>query len=823
MNFSVKRLFIVLLTSLCLATAVISVALAMMPAEEAAGGISLSLSSHATGLSSPVSIANADAGYGRLFVVEQVGRIKIVEPNGTVRSTPFLDIIGRVDSSSSEEGLLGLAFHPQYYDNGYFYVNYTNTTGGIRRTRISRFSVTADPTLADPNSEDILLTIVQPSSNHNAGDIHFGSDGYLYIPLGDGGGSGDTSNNAQTLSLALGKILRIDVDNPAGVTPPECNDVGGSNNFTIPADNPFVGADGVCDLIWAIGLRNPWRSSFDRLTGDFFWGDVGQGSWEEVDHQSAASTGGENYGWRCYEGDHPFNTNGCGPISQYTFPIFEFESSTNCSVIGGYVYRGTQYPAMASHYLVTDYCSGNFWDMVVDNTGLFTPTMHTNLTTFGYVSFGEAADCELYLSNINNGTIYHIQETTLQVPRTASTALCNNRPVAADDDGYELMQGGVLVVNAPGVLGNDGDLDGDGLTAVAITPPTNGSLNLNLDGSFTYTPTANFFGIDTFTYRALDSYDESSLATVTITVTEINTAPVALNDVYTTTWNVPFSVAAPGVLDNDTDVNGDSLTAVLDTPPSQGSLTLLASGAFVYTPTANYTGTDSFTYYAFDGGDNSNMATVSLTIVEGNAPPVAISDNYSTTQDTPLTVDPPGVLANDSDPNGDSLTAVLNTPPISGSLALNLDGSFIYTPNLNFAGQDSFTYFANDGLDNSLEPTTVWLEVIAGNQPPTATDDHYTTSINTPLLVAAPGVLANDEDVNGDVVTAVIATIPVTGSLTLNGDGSFTYTPTLDFTGTVTFTYRATDGQAQSNAALVTIEVTPMLSYVYLPFVVNEP
>lgn len=819
---SLKRSLWVLLAVLCLTTAVISVSLALSPTAETPTALDLSLTTFATGLNNPVAIANADAGYGRLFVVEQPGYIRIVEPDGTVLPTPFLDIHTRV-TSGGELGLLGLAFHPNYYDNGYFYVNYTSGSGANLKTRISRFSVTSDPTIADPDSEDILLTVVQPDTNHNAGDIHFGADGYLYIPLGDGGGGGDTNNYAQNLNLALGKILRIDVNTPAGVTPPECNNVGGSNHFTIPASNPFVGSDGTCDLIWAIGLRNPWRSSFDRLTGDLFLGDVGQGSWEEANHQSADSTGGENYGWRCYEGNHPFNISGCGPMSDYTFPIFEFVSTGNCSVIGGYVYRGTQYPAMYGHYLVTDYCSGNFWDLVVDDTGLFTPTMHTNLTAFGYVTFGERADCELYLANIINGTVYHIQENTLLAQSNSGSALCNNRPVATADS-YQTIQEQTLVVKAPGVLANDSDLDGDVVTAVLETPPLNGSVSFNADGSFTYTPTVGFSGVDSFAYRALDGFDESSLVAVTITVEAVNVAPVATNDVYTTTWNVPFSVAAPGILDNDSDADGDTLTAVLDTPPSNGDLSLSANGSLIYTPTANFTGTDSFAYHANDGVDDSNTATVLINVVVGNAPPVAISDHYTTTEDIPLTIDPPGVLINDSDPNGDELSAFLNSPPVSGTLTLHLDGSFTYTPSLDFVGLDSFTYYANDGQDNSLQPTTVLLAVTtAVNQAPTAGDDVYVTSLNTPLTVAAPGVLSNDSDPELQTVTATVETAPVTGTLLLHPDGAFVYTPTLGFTGNVTFTYRAFDGQLYSNVALVTIEVTPFMYTLYLPFVVAEP
>lgn len=381
--------------------------------------LNLSLTTFATGLSAPLGLVNA--GDTRLFAVEKAGRIRVIQSDGTVLATPFLDITSQVDSSSNEEGLLGLAFHPNYASNGYFYVNYTNTTSGVRRSRISRFSVTADPNIADPNSEEILLTVVQPNSNHNAGHILFGPDGYLYIPLGDGGGGGDTSNNAQNLGLLLGKVVRIDVDNNPGDSP-DCVDQG-TGNYTIPPTNPLSdGAGGDCDEIWAIGLRNPWRSSFDRLTGDFFMGDVGQGTWEEIDFQPASSTGGENYGWRCYEGNHPFNTTGCGPIGDYTFPIFEYNhSGGNCTVIGGYVYRGSQYPAMFGRYLLLDYCSGNFWDLEQSGSN-WIPTLHTNLTDpFSYVAFGEDVNGELYVVDIG-GTIYRLQENTPGTPTPTNTA-----------------------------------------------------------------------------------------------------------------------------------------------------------------------------------------------------------------------------------------------------------------------------------------------------------------------------------------------------------------------------------------------------------------
>ena len=395
------------------------------PAGSTGGNLNLGLETFASGLSSPVSLANA--GDSRLFAVEQVGRIRIIQSNGTVLSTPFLDITDRVDSAGSEKGLLGLTFHPDYANNGYFYVNYTNTTQGTLRTRISRFSVTGNPNVADPASESILFTVNQPYSNHNAGDIHFGPDGYLYVPLGDGGSGGDPQNNAQTLTTLLGKISRIDVDSGPGVAP-DCVGLG-SGSYTIPNDNPYVGGgSSSCDEIWAVGVRNPWRTSFDRLTGDFWIADVGQNTWEEIDFQPAGATGGINYGWRCYEGNHPYNTSGCGPITDYTFPIYEYSHADGCSVSGGYVYRGSQYPDMYSHYVFTDYCSGYFWDIVSDGLGGWTTTRHDNLQGFGYVAFGEATDGEIYVANIGNGTIYHLTEQTSATATPTATPTVTGTP-----------------------------------------------------------------------------------------------------------------------------------------------------------------------------------------------------------------------------------------------------------------------------------------------------------------------------------------------------------------------------------------------------------
>ncbi len=369
--------------------------------------VSISLTQFATGLNGPVGVYNAGPGDDRLFVIERTGTIRIVQSNGALLGT-FLDISGRVDSSGSEEGLLGLAFHPNYPATPFFYVNYTNTTSNVRRTRISRFSVTADPNVADSGSEVILLTVDQPNSNHNAGDLHFGPDSLLYIPLGDGGGGGDLSDNAQNMGLLLGKVIRIDVD----AAPSGADCVGaGSGQYAVPTTNPFNdGAGGKCDEIWAVGLRNPFRSSFDRLTGDYFIADVGQGAREEVNFQANGSPGGRNYGWRCFEGNLEFNTSGCAARDTYTFPIFDYVNPDDgCAVIGGYVYRGSLFPALSGRYFFTDLCSGHFWDAVPDSAGGWHVAKHANLTTGGYVSFGEGTNGELYVVHQGNGTLSRLE------------------------------------------------------------------------------------------------------------------------------------------------------------------------------------------------------------------------------------------------------------------------------------------------------------------------------------------------------------------------------------------------------------------------------
>ena len=383
-------------------------------------------------------------------------------------------------------------------------------------------------------------------------------------------------------------------------------------------------------------------------------------------------------------------------------------------------------------------------------------------------------------------------------------------PPEAVNDTYATPEDTTLTVGAPGVLENDDDIDGDPLTAELALGPAHGTLALDPDGSFTYTPNLNFTGEDTFTYNANDGTGPSVLtATVTITIEARNDAPEAANDAYTTAEDMPLTVAAPGVLGNDEDIDEDDLTAVIGTPPASGTLTLNANGSFTYTPALNFNGDVTFTYYANDGTTNSAApATVTLTVTAVNDLPVAVNDAYTTAEDTPLTVAAPGVLANDTDVEGDSLNAVLVAAPASGTLTLAADGSFTYTPALNFNGDVTFTYRANDGTGSSELAATVTITVTADNDLAVAVADSYTTAEDTALTVAAPGVLSNDTDEEDDTLTAQLVTGPAHGTFTLSADGSFTYTPALNYNGPDSFTYTASDAEGASEAATVTITVT---------------
>ena len=380
----------------------------------------------------------------------------------------------------------------------------------------------------------------------------------------------------------------------------------------------------------------------------------------------------------------------------------------------------------------------------------------------------------------------------------------DDAPVA-NADSYSTNEDTALTIPAAGVLANDTDVENDPLQAALVQGPAHGSLTLNADGSFTYTPDANFNGADSFTYKANDGTLDSAPVTVSLTVNPVDDAPAAVADSYTTNEDTKLTVPVAGVLANDTDVENDPLQAVLVQGPAHGDLTLNPDGSFTYTPDANYNGADSFTYKANDGTLDSDPVTVSLTVNPVDDAPVAVADSYSTKEDTALIIAATGVLTNDTDVEGDKLTAILDKGPSHGTLTLNADGSFTYTPDANFNGADSFTYKANDGSLNSA-PVTVSLAVNPVNDAPVATGDSYSTNEDTSLTIAAKGVLANDTDVDGDPLHAVLVQGPAHGSLTLNPGGSFTYTPAADFNGADSFTYKANDGLLDS--APVTVSLT---------------
>lgn len=373
----------------------------------------------------------AHAGDDRLFVTERAGVIRVVLSNGTILPTPFLDIHHLVEIGNWEQGLLGLAFHPNYPQTPYFYIAYT--TKIENRIRLARYTVSGDPNIADPNSALPLMTIEktlffnQRSPVHNGGDLNFGPDGYLYFGVGDGGpdpqfGSTDVhdpGNHGYSLNTILGKIIRIDVDGNG--LPPQ-DPCSFEHNYTIPPDNPFSDGTGPhCDEIWDRGFRNPWRFSFDRLTGDMFIGDVGEWEREEINFEPAGSGGGFNYGWRCWEGTfdqtipHPNIAPGCDPIELYTFPIHEYTRDMGCSVVGGFVYRGAAYPALRNHYVFGDFCNGRLRVLSPRGNGDWLRTVNQNIG-FNLSTFGEDVNGEIYVgrwqAGNENNVLYRLVATS---------------------------------------------------------------------------------------------------------------------------------------------------------------------------------------------------------------------------------------------------------------------------------------------------------------------------------------------------------------------------------------------------------------------------
>lgn len=406
-----------------------------------------------TGFSSPVDITNAADGTNRLFVVEQAGIIKIIPANRQLAATTFLNITTKV-SAGGEKGLLGLAFHPDYKNNGFFYVNYTTTNSTI----IARYSVNpANPNLADAASEKILMTISQPYDNHNGGCLKFSPiDGYLYIGMGDGGSGGDPQCYAQNTNSYLGKMLRLDVNTNVNTAP----------YYGIPPDNPYIGLPNHKPEIWAIGLRNPWRFSFDRANGDLWIADVDQGAKEEINKTPSNTATPVNYGWKVMEGRNCYDNTNCGTninpcnSSVFAMPYFDYGRSSTTggfSVTGGFVYRGCDFPAMKGKYIFADYGSNNAWlDTIIQ------PTFKSNVT--GVSAFGEDENGELYCVKLSNGRVFRVIDTNVPLNKTLTGSISNNElaadtlfvqaPISFTGDTLKLASRNVLLSGSQQINGN---------------------------------------------------------------------------------------------------------------------------------------------------------------------------------------------------------------------------------------------------------------------------------------------------------------------------------------------------------------------------------
>jgi glucose/arabinose dehydrogenase len=356
------------------------------------GTVTLRLEPAFRGLSSPVALAPAGDGSGRLYVAEKGGTLRLLR-DGAGDQTPFLDLRSLVRASGSEQGLLGLAFHPRYRENGYLYVNYTASNGD---TVVARYTARPDRNGADPQSAQTILRLPDPAPNHNGGHLLFGPDGYLYVGLGDGGGAGDTYRNAQNPQTLLGKMLRLDVDRTEGGQP-----------YAIPPDNPYRAGGAFRPEVWAAGLRNPWRYSFDRATGDFYIADVGQNAYEEVNAVPAGTPGGLNFGWPRMEGAHCYPSGSACERGGLTMPVTEYGRSEGCSITGGVVYRGAAQPRLSGAYLFGDYCSGRIWSLHRDGAGTWVQTelLDSDLTVS---TFGEDEAGEVYVAGMGNGTVYRV-------------------------------------------------------------------------------------------------------------------------------------------------------------------------------------------------------------------------------------------------------------------------------------------------------------------------------------------------------------------------------------------------------------------------------
>ena len=421
-----------------------------------------------------------------------------------------------------------------------------------------------------------------------------------------------------------------------------------------------------------------------------------------------------------------------------------------------------------------------------DNTITYTPDPNYSGTdTFTYT-----------ISDGNGGT------ATATV--TVNVGGTNDDPVATDDTRNTLEDTPVTIP----VLGNDSDPDGDTLAVQSVTQPANGTVVINGNGTVTYTPNANYSGTDTFTYTVSDGNGGTATATVTVTVAPINDPPVAIDDLYGTLEDTPLNVPAPGVLGNDSDVDGDVLTVFSFTQPANGTVTLTNNGSFDYVPDTHFSGTDTFTYVVSDGKGGGDTATVTIDVTAVNDDPDAVDDNGTTVENIAIII---AVLGNDTDPENNPLTVQSVTQPANGTTTINPDNTITYTPNAGFTGIDTFTYTITDG-NGGTDTATVTVTVTpvippGGSNNPVATGDIASTDEDAAVVVA---VLGNDSDPNGDPLTVTAVSDPPNGTATINGDGTITYTPDKDFNGTDTFTYTVTDGNGGTATATVTVTVTPI-------------
>ncbi|MEO8099076.1 MAG: PQQ-dependent sugar dehydrogenase [Acidobacteriota bacterium] len=492
-----------------------------------------------TGTSAPTDIQSAGDGTDRLFLAEQGGRIRILRA-GALLPQVFLDISALV-SSGNERGLLGLAFPPGFAQSQRFYVDYTNRDGN---TVIAQYRVSANRDVADPASAVILLTIPQPFANHNGGQVRFGPDGFLYIGLGDGGSGGDPQNNGQNLNALLGKLLRIDVESAPGTV-------------RIPPSNPFVNRAGARGEIWAYGLRNPWRFSFDRANGDLWIADVGQDNYEEVNYQPSESPGGEDYGWRIMEGLHCYNPSNCN-MQGLTLPVAEYShAGSACSITGGFVYRGQMWPGLRGTYIYADYCSGRIWGL--DRSGSNWVTRVLLDSGLGITTFGQDEAGEVYLAAAN-GRIYRV-DLLANVPRFYAANVVNAASFAGG-----AVAGSLATVFAAGVRDTPGFSVASGLPL----PPTMDGIALSMDGiSAPLLSVSNLNGVEQVNFQVPFELQGRTSAALVISRAGASSAP----------QTVTLQAQQPGVYTLDGTraiaVHNTSYTLVTDPSP-------LAAGEFAF-------------------------------------------------------------------------------------------------------------------------------------------------------------------------------------------------------------------------------------------------